>query len=86
MVKKMMRLNKPLVPKTPIVPPQVQPPVQQAGNGGAPQPLQGSFKRGGKVPKTGAFKLHRGERVLNVKQAKSMPLAKLERAVTKKGK
>jgi hypothetical protein len=28
----------------------------------------GSFKKGGKVKKTGVYKLHKGERVLNAKQ------------------
>jgi hypothetical protein len=31
----------------------------------------GSFKKGGKVKKTGKYKLHKGERVLTKKQAKS---------------
>src|SRR5579859_7800231 len=30
----------------------------------------GSYKKGGKVKKTGAYKLHKGERVLNPKQTK----------------
>ena len=32
--------------------------------------VMGSFKRGGPVKRTGAYKLHAGERVLNRKQAK----------------
>ena len=49
-------------------------------------PLMGSYKRGtgkGKVPKTGAYKLHKGEKVLTAKQAKLAPVALLLRA--KKG-
>lgn len=30
----------------------------------------GSYKKGGKVKKTGLYKLHKGERVLTKKQAK----------------
>jgi hypothetical protein len=30
----------------------------------------GSFKKGGKVKKTGIYKLHKGEKVLNAKQTK----------------
>jgi len=33
-------------------------------------PQLGSFKKGGKVKKTGSYKLHKGERVLTKKQAK----------------
>jgi len=32
-----------------------------------------SFKHGGKVKKTGIYKLHKGEKVLTAKQAKSHP-------------
>lgn len=32
----------------------------------------GSFKKGGKVKKTGVYKLHKGERVMNPKQMKRM--------------
>ncbi len=32
----------------------------------------GSFKKGGKVKKTGMYKLHKGERVMNSKQTKGM--------------
>ena len=32
----------------------------------------GSFKRGGKVKRTGDYKLHRGERVLTKRQAKRL--------------
>lgn len=31
---------------------------------GPAQPLQGSFKKGGKVPKTGKYLLHKGEHVV----------------------
>ena len=34
-----------------------------------PQALLGSFKKGGKVRKTGIYKLHKGEHVLNKEQA-----------------
>jgi hypothetical protein len=34
----------------------------------SPQTLIGSFKKGGKVKKTGIYKLHKGERVLNKEQ------------------
>lgn len=33
--------------------------------------VQGSYKKGGKVKKTGIYKLHKGERVLNKKQSKN---------------
>lgn len=33
----------------------------------------GGFKKGGKVKKTGLYKLHQGERVLNKKQTKQWP-------------
>lgn len=32
----------------------------------------GSFKKGGKVKKTGTYKLHKGERVLNAKKTKKL--------------
>lgn len=32
--------------------------------------LQGSLKKGGKIKKTGIYRLHKGEKVLNSKQAK----------------
>lgn len=35
-----------------------------------PQSLLGSFKRGGRVHKTGVYKLHKGEHVLNREQTK----------------
>ena len=38
---------------------------------GMTKPL-GSFKKGGKVKKTGVYNLHKGERVLNVKQTKKL--------------
>jgi hypothetical protein len=31
-------------------------------------PMLGSFKKGGKVKKTGKYKLHKGEKVMSVKQ------------------
>jgi len=34
------------------------------------QQAQGSFKRGGTVPKTGTYRLHKGERVIPAKPAK----------------
>lgn len=37
----------------------------------SPQALLGSFKKGGKVKKTGVYKLHKGERVLNKEQAQA---------------
>lgn len=33
--------------------------------------LQGSFKKGGKVKKTGAYKLHKGEKVITAKAVKA---------------
>lgn len=33
------------------------------------RPLLGSFKKGGKVKKTGNYKLHKGERVISLKKA-----------------
>jgi hypothetical protein len=35
--------------------------------------LLGGFKKGGKVKKTGPYKLHKGERVLTARQAKAAP-------------
>lgn len=32
----------------------------------------GSFKKGGRVKKTGLYKLHKGEKVMNAKQTKKM--------------
>lgn len=34
--------------------------------------VQGSYKKGGKVKKTGIYRLHKGERVLNRKQTKKV--------------
>lgn len=58
--------------------------------------LAGSFKKGGPVNKTGVYKLHKGERVLNVKQTQKFtkepyktktPLGKKSNLVAKpKGK
>lgn len=42
----------------------------KAGRLGKLDVPMGSFKKGGKVKKTGTYKLHKGERVLNVKQTK----------------
>ena len=39
--------------------------------GGMTNPMLPSYKRGGKVKKTGPAKLHKGERVLTKRQAKS---------------
>jgi hypothetical protein len=50
------------------LPGQVQPPM--------PGAVPGAFKRGGRVKKTGMAKVHKGEKVLTAKQAKSMPAAK----------
>jgi hypothetical protein len=36
----------------------------------SPQALIGSFKKGGRVKKTGIYKLHKGEHVLNAEQTK----------------
>lgn len=41
--------------------------------------LVGSFKKGGKIKKTGLAKVHKGERVLNKKQTKKFDKAKAER-------
>lgn len=38
-----------------------------------------SFKKGGKVKKTGLIKAHKGERVLTVRQAKKMSTEQLGR-------
>lgn len=45
-----------------------------------------AYKKGGMVKKTGPALVHKGERVLTSSQAKKMPLAKLQKALTKKGK
>ncbi len=37
------------------------------------QPVLGSYKKGGKVKKTGLYKLHKGEKVLTKKKAKMLP-------------
>lgn len=62
-------------------------PMGQVYGGGQ---LQGGnlkgYKKGGMVSKTGPAKLHKGERVLTTAQAKKMPLATLEKRLTKKGK
>lgn len=42
-----------------------------------------SFKKGGKVKKTGLAKVHKGERVLNKKQAMKFDRKKVGRAATK---
>lgn len=42
-------------------------------------PTLGSFKRGGKIPKTGVYRLHEGERVLNVKQTRKFERGKTGR-------
>jgi len=34
------------------------------------QPVLGSYKKGGKVKKTGLYKLHKGEKVVPVKSKK----------------
>ncbi len=39
---------------------------------------QGQKKKGGKIKKTGIYKLHKGERVLNVKQVKRFDKARKE--------
>ena len=38
-----------------------------------------SYKRGGKVRKTGAARLHKGERVLTAKQAKRFDMKKMKK-------
>ena len=38
--------------------------------------IVGSYKKGGKIKKTGLAKVHKGERVLNKKQAQSFESAK----------
>lgn len=43
-------------------------------NTGLSSPL-GSFKKGGKVKKTGVYKLHKGEEVLNAKEVMGKALA-----------
>lgn len=47
--------------------------------------ILGQFKKGGKVKKTGNYKLHKGERVLNPKQTKKAEKGGLLRALMKKG-
>lgn len=34
------------------------------------QPVLGSYKKGGKVKKTGLYKLHKGEKVVSAKKVK----------------
>lgn len=45
-------------------------PDQQMGQAQMPmgRPVFGSFKKGGKVKKTGNYKLHKGEKVISVAQ------------------
>lgn len=52
-----------------------QPPVDPIGrvspNPPYPMPVpRGGFRKGGKVKRTGVYKLHKGERVLNAKQTR----------------
>lgn len=57
---------------------------------GTPKKLDGIahtmpfYKKGGAVKKTGPAVVHKGEFVLTAKQAKKMPLARLEKRLTKK--
>lgn len=44
-----------------------------------------SLKKGGKVKKTGVYTLHKGERVLNTKQAKKVNRLRLTAEDAKKG-
>ena len=48
--------------------------LQDSKAAGQSQPpkVQGSYKKGGKVKKTGVYRLHKGERVLNAKQTKKL--------------
>ncbi len=46
---------------------------------GSSPKLQGSFKKGGKVKKTGAYKLHKGEKVMTVKAVKKMAKKKAKK-------
>ncbi len=48
----------------------MHPPVKVIDTKEMLRPL-GSFKKGGKVKKTGVYKLHAGEKVLNAKQTKA---------------
>lgn len=38
--------------------------------------IRGSFKKGGKVKMTGAYMLHKGEKVVSTKMQKAMPMKK----------
>jgi hypothetical protein len=67
-------------PATGLAPAAANPAMTRPASRG---PLMGTFKKGGKVKKTGNYKLHAGERVLTAKQAKLAPVALLLRA--KKG-
>ena len=45
--------------------------LQDAKDSDKPK-VQGSYKKGGKVKKTGIYRLHKNERVMNAKQTKKM--------------
>jgi hypothetical protein len=63
----------PRFPVRPVGPAPVRPGIPPIGiQPIGPEPIRGSFKKGGKVKKTGNYKLHKGERVLTEKQAKSI--------------
>jgi hypothetical protein len=49
----------------------------------AQSPLIGSKKKGGKVKRTGAYRLHKGERVLTVRESKDYR-KKMKKRVSKK--
>lgn len=52
-------MPQPVGPVGPVMPPRYNPaPV------GPAMPFQGTFKKGGKVPKTGAYLLHKDEHVI----------------------
>lgn len=48
------------------------------GLGAPKQPILGSFKKGGKVKKTGLYKLHKGEKVIPVKALKTVKTKRLK--------
>ena len=48
----------------------------QGWGGGLPGRVMGSFKKGGKVKKTGVYKLHKGERVMPTTKLSALLRAK----------
>jgi hypothetical protein len=59
----------PIPVRRPISVPMQQNPIGMRGPMPGPRLALGSFKKGGKVKKTGIYKLHKGERILRAKMS-----------------